>query len=158
MSEVKKGKARLAATHRLIYQYKFSLEQLAFFAERLPEKDMGIAAWYEYHYRVDGPRLAHEFTYPIANENQGGMIRCVHEGVCPECGRRGYLIRSEQVKVEQEFAHGESEVVYDYPPDGDDRVAYTVQCAKGHCYTAEPTLHDWVAFRDTPLKREMRYG
>lgn len=152
--EVKQGKARLAAAHRLIYQYKFDLEQLAFFAERLPGKALGIAANHEYEYRVNGPRLADEFTYPIQNGNEGEMIRCIHEGVCPECGRRSYLIRSEQIKVD----NPEDGLFMIDLPNWDNRVADTIQCSEGHCYTAEPTLNDWVAYKDTPLGRRMRYA
>lgn len=162
LDEVKKGRARLAAAHRLVYRYKFDLEQLAFFAERLPEKDVGIVASHEHQFQTSGPILD-EFTYPI--EDMGNMVRAIHESTCPECGREGYLIRSERVRLERYKGSHEpmggdnwsADWIYDYLPDWiAEGWISTVQCLKGHCYTAEPTLHDWVAYKDTPEK--MKYG
>lgn len=50
------------------------------------------AAGEELNFRIKGPHLADEMDYPVSE--QGDIIRCVHEGVCPVCGRRAHVIKT----------------------------------------------------------------
>jgi len=79
-------------------------------------------------------------------EDATEIVRCVHEGVCPICGRHAFLVGMERVKVEHvepvrvvdEFPE-----YYDWLPEHDGRMETTVECGAGHKAVASPTLHDW---------------
>ena len=80
-------------------------------------------------------------AFPL--QEMGSMVRCIHEGACPTCGRPTELIESKLVKVEKMAHDGSYEYVYQ--PHG--LKSDTVVCSKGHKHTAEPTyIGDWVAW------------
>lgn len=67
------------------------------------------------------------------------MVRCVHEGVCPECGQSTYVVDTFKVRVEYPFGSFD---------DPDYNTAMIAECPEGHQHCAEPLSHgDWVGYR-----------
>lgn len=60
------------------------------------------------------------------------IVRCVHESICPICGREGFIVDEWEVSRLQ---------------DWDDRFGMTVECTAGHKASAEPERHgDWAGW------------
>lgn len=98
----------------------------------VPYQKLYTEAMQELRSRVPDP----EFE-PIPEENQPDFIMCVHEGVCPVCGR--WSIPETSVVVLQDSQD----------PRMLDHKAYRLICAVGHESHAEPTAGgDWAGWVD----------
>lgn len=96
---------------------------------------------------MEGPPEFDGITFPT--EDQVEIVRCVHEGICPMCGRQAQVVEWQRVKVEQTFQDPFSgEWVNEYVdlPRHDARVQTIVECGVGHRALAEPTYHDWTGW------------
>jgi hypothetical protein len=82
----------------------------------------------------------------VSEHPQTAIVRCVHEGVCPVCGREAEIVDDRKVQVENPKWPDEPYMTDLQEYDG--RTLTTVECPAGHRATAEPTYHDWVGWID----------